>query len=936
MSDQSNPVALEPRDIKVLETAEDIQARREQVLQRYEQFKDAAKQRRDKLEDARSFQYFKRDADEIEAWIIEKLQTVSEDSYKDTTNLQAKIQKHEAFEAEVAAHYNAITNLDEAGERLINDGHYASTTIRARLDEIHRLWEQLKSHLNSKTLRLQQTLRLVRFLRESDEFLFWIYDKEAFVNSEETGQDLEHVQVMQKKYDEFEKDLRNHEDQMMELNRKAEELVADSHPDVTQIRLKQKEVSDAWNRLRNSASERQKKLFGAQEVQRLNRDIDEAISWINEKDSIISSDDYGKDLPSVQSLQRKHDAIERDLAALADKVAGLQSEASRLADSGKSSSEQLNPKLEELSGHWSNLLQKAQQRKQRLTESHKLQSYMSDHRDLMNWYHEMSAVMSTEETAKDVSQSEALIERHSEYKKELESRDDNLAKAVKNGNDLLGYVDAAVEDPTQAQVSASLIDNRPNILKSLELLESERYRLGEMWESKQTRFMQSYELQVFMRDAEQADTWITKQESFLANDSLGESLDDVEALLKKHEDFEKSLAAQEEKAKYLEEKANELVDNNYASDEIAKKRDYLKQRRDQMQERAQRRHEILDEAKRYYEFERDCDELNGWINEKFKIAKSEEYLDPSNLQAKLQKHSNFEAELTAHQPRIQTLAAEGQKLIEQNHYAKDKIDERITSIVKLWDALVDATETKTARLKEASEGQTFHRSLEDVDLWLTECEAQLSNEDLGKDLTSVQNLQKKLKDLEADILTRKDRVDLIQQSAAAFELSGHFDTENIVRKTNAVLTKFNNLFEPILTRKAKLGESLQLQQLLRDIEDEETWIREKEPAISSSASNRGRDLIGVKNLVQKHQALMTELSGHEPRIRKTCNEAEDMIQRGHYASADVKKRCVALQNKWQMLRDKASQRKHDLDDSLQVRPFFFLHVLATKIKILIS
>lgn len=36
-------------------------------------------------------------------------------------------------------------------------------------------------------------------------------------------------------------------------------------------------------------------------------------------------------------------------------------------------------------------------------------------------------------------------------------------------------------------------------------------------------------------------------QAFLANDDLGDSLDSVEALIKKHEDFEKSLAAQEEK-----------------------------------------------------------------------------------------------------------------------------------------------------------------------------------------------------------------------------------------------------------------------------------------------------------------------------------------------------------------------------------------------------
>lgn len=910
-SDQGPPSqvpVVEPRDIKVLETVEDIQARREQVLKRYENFKDAAKVRRDKLEDARAYQYFKRDADELEAWIIEKLQTANEDSYyKDSTNLQAKIQKHEAFEAEVAAHYNAITSLDDQGADLIRNEHYASQKIQERLDEIHRLWEELKSRLQAKSLRLQQTLRLVKFVRDCDEFLFWINDKEVLVNSEETGHDLEHVQVLQKKYEEFQKDLSNHEDQLVELNRRAEELVESAHPDVSQIRSKQKEVNDAWNRLRINASQRQQRLFGAHEVQRLNRDIDETISWINEKDSILSSDDYGKDLAQVQALQRKHDTVERDLAALADKVDGLSREGERLSGANPSISDQLASKLAELAEHWSNLKQKAAERKQRLLDAYRLQTFLSDHRDLMNWYNEMSAVMSTEEQAKDVSSAEALIERHSEHKSELESRDDSLSKTLQTG----GELNAANRE------HQDLIDDK------LRQLDSERQRLGQLWQQKQDFFTQCLEYQLFMRDAEQADTWISKQASFLANDNLGESLDDVEALLKKHEDFEKSLAAQEEKAKYIEENAERLVDNkNYSYEEIERKINYLKEKRHTLQQKSEQRRFMLQEALKYYAFERDSDELNSWINEKFKIAQSEEYLDPSNLQAKQQKHANFEAELGTHYPRIEALCANGQQLVKENHYADSKIDEKIKSIMKQWDKLVSATEEKNGKLKEAIEGQTFHRNLDDVELWLSECEVQLANEDLGKDLTSVQNLQKKLKDLEADILARKDRFESIQNATNAFDQNNHFDKANIIRRKDQLVGKYSSLFAPIQARKQKLAESLALQQLLRDIEDEETWIREKEPAIGAGlASNRNRDLIGVKNLCQKHQALMTELAGHEPRVRKTCNEAEDMIQNGHFASAEIKKRVVALQNKWQLLKDKAQEKKQDLEDALQVQQY---------------
>ena len=122
------------KEVKILETAEDIQERREQVLRRYVDFKEAARIKREKLEDSRRYQYFRRDADELESWIHEKLQAASDENYKDPTNLQAKIQKHQAFEAEVAAHSNAIVVLDNTGMEMINQEHFQRVAIKERLD----------------------------------------------------------------------------------------------------------------------------------------------------------------------------------------------------------------------------------------------------------------------------------------------------------------------------------------------------------------------------------------------------------------------------------------------------------------------------------------------------------------------------------------------------------------------------------------------------------------------------------------------------------------------------------------------------------------------------------------------------------------------------------------------------------------------------------
>ncbi|XP_059141379.1 spectrin alpha chain-like isoform X3 [Physella acuta] len=906
----TTPADTTAREIKVLETAEDIQARRDEVLGRYAAFKAACRDRKHNLEDSRRYQYFKRDADELESWINEKLQTASDESYRDPTNLQAKIQKHQAFEAEVSAHANAIQSLDDIGYEMINQGHFASEIIQDRLDELHRLWALLLARLADKGTKLQQALKLVQFMRECREVMFWINDKDAFVTSDEFGTDLEHVEVLQKKFDEFQKDLQNHEDKVAEVNNLAEQLVADGHPEEETIRIKQQEVNEAWQRLRQLSLIRQEKLFGAHEIQRFNRDADETISWIQEKDAILSTDDYGRDLASVQALQRKHEGVERDLAALEEKVLALTSEADRLQETHVDQSGQIRDKRREINENWEKLKTKATERKTRLDDAYYLQRFLSDFRDLVSWITDMKAIISADELAKDVAGAEALLDRHNEHKGEIDAREDSFQSTTQAGTRLVESHHFASEE----------------VKEKLQVLNYEKHTLLELWEERRVLYEQCMDLQLFLRDTEQADTWMTKQEAFLVNDDLGDSLDSVEALLKKHGDFEKSLAAQEEKIKALDEFASKLIDSeHYASEDVAARRDQLLARRNALYEKSSARRYMLEQSNEFQIFERDCDETKGWINEKLKTASDENYLDPTNLQTKLQKHQNFEAEIDANKNRIESIQARGEQLIENDHYAKGPIQERVDEIERLWTTLQAQTEKKGNKLNEAAHQQQFNRNVEDVESWLADIESSLISEDYGKllqrsDLTNVQNLQKRHALLESDVLSHQDRLDQLQSQATLFLNGDHFDKENIRSKQVEVVTRYQKLNAPIVQRKQKLNEALTLQQFLRDVEDEEDWIREKEPIASST--NRGRDLIGVQNLMKKHQALQAEVAGHEPRINNVCQTGTDMIKEGHFATDTIKTKIADLKEKWHALKEKAHQRKQDLEDSLQAQQYF--------------
>ena len=51
-------------------------------------------------------------------------------------------------------------------------------------------------------------------------------------------------------------------------------------------------------------------------------------------------------------------------------------------------------------------------------------------------------------------------------------------------------------------------------------------------------------LQLFSRDAETAESWMAAREAFFSKENVGASLDRVETLIRKSEDFDKSVKAQ--------------------------------------------------------------------------------------------------------------------------------------------------------------------------------------------------------------------------------------------------------------------------------------------------------------------------------------------------------------------------------------------------------
>ena len=241
------------------------------------------------------------------------------------------------------------------------------------------------------------------------------------------------------------------------------------------------------------------------------------------------------------------------------------------------------------------------------------------------------------------------------------------------------------------------------IREKLDKVADARQDLEQAWVARRMKLDQCLELQLFYRDCEQAENWMASREAFLTSDDMGG--ENVEALIKKHEDFDKAISAQEEKIGMLSTLADQLIaSGHYAAGEIGGKKDQVLQRWQHLKEALIEKRSKLGESQTLQQFSRDADEIENWIAEKLQMALDESYKDPANIQSKHQKHQAFEAELAANADRIESVVGMGKKLIDKHQCAgsEDAVQQRLSSISEQWRHLSQKTTEKSLKLKEAN------------------------------------------------------------------------------------------------------------------------------------------------------------------------------------------------------------------------------------------
>ncbi|CAD6188004.1 unnamed protein product [Caenorhabditis auriculariae] len=887
-----------------------LQRRRDAVLNHHDQFKDFAMEKRERLEEARRFLYFKRETDEFEIWMREKLETIPEENSFDIANLQTKIQKHEVFKAEVQANSKTLNGLDENGAEMISEKNFNSDLIKKRLEELHALWEKLFYQIDEKATRLRRVLVMQQFIRQCDDILYWIHEEEKTLETIDTS--AESVEDMQLRFDSFLRDMHNQQHRVNDVNFAAEAFGNTENTEFSHGLEKLGEVNEKWNNLKTLAGIRKEKLYGAQQVQRLNHEISETLVWMKEKNAIVSNEENGRDSASVSQLQRKHEGVLRDLAAVEMKIEQLKQESMKVAGNHQDHSKEIQERLSQVLDAWDSLKVGAKNRKEDLARSRDLFQFVEDHREMSSWISDMQAILAADTSAIDVADAESLLEQHLELKGEIRARENLLTRVSSLGKELIELN----------------VPEKEEIRNKLEKLANDDEALRVLWRNKCNFYEQLLELQLFYRDCEQAGTWMSRQETFLANSVDGKSLEEVEQLLKKHQDFERSIMSHEKKVRNIEDLFNKLLQNNHpASEEIVQQRNSILERRQRILDLSQKRLAQLNRSLQYESFFCDCTDLQSWIETKIESLRlSAEHKSDSNLiglRAKLQRHSNCEQEVKANENRLESVRVEGKKLLKDNDDHSADVRRRIEQLEAKWNDLLSLFAEIRTKLQETEDEELFLQKTEDFLKWLESFESKVSSKYVGENVEAVKSLQKELNIISCDYEEYAGRLSFLDSLAEQMAKKNHSGIFDLVEKLKISRERYENSFLLLERRKALLDESSDVIHAIHEIDEELAWIDEK-LSLARVKSNCS-DPAAAPRLLKKQQALGAEIKSHEGQIEYVLRNADEKLNKGTMQN-QLRGKATKLSEGWKQL-------KKEVEDGYNVlKNLFETHLFLSDAK----
>merc|ERR1719259_58066 len=349
---------------------QDIQEKRSSLNERFAHIKELADARASRLTEANTLHQFFRDIADEESWIKEKKLLVRSDDYgRDLIGVQNLKKKHKRLEQELASHEPSIKAVQDAGQLLMEKSRFGSDDIIERLKQLNDVWVELQEMAVTRGQKLDESITYQQFLAKIEEEEAWISEKQQLLTVPDLGENMAAVQGLLKKHDAFETDLSVHSERCNDICAAGQKLIEDKNHHADSIVQRCDRLRNKIFNLGEFANVRKTNLLDNSAYLQFMWKADVVETWIVDKEAYVSTDDFGRDLSSVQTLLTKQETFDIGLEAFENGgIQNITALKDQLVMAGHNQSDSINKKYEEVISRWQKLLSDSNNRKQRLLQ----------------------------------------------------------------------------------------------------------------------------------------------------------------------------------------------------------------------------------------------------------------------------------------------------------------------------------------------------------------------------------------------------------------------------------------------------------------------------------------------------------------------------------------------------------------------------------------
>ncbi|XP_037360039.1 spectrin beta chain, non-erythrocytic 5 [Talpa occidentalis] len=737
-------------------TSEIIQERLQELTELWDQLQANCQRRAAKLQEACEVLRVQRSVKELESWLgpVEAELTAPVGS-QDQAGLEELLRAQGELEAAVDRQTRQAQALLGQAQDFMRKGHCLAQDVEEQTQQLLQRFKRLGEPLQEHRATLEAQSCVLQFFRDSDEELAWVQEKLARVASEDCGQSLGTVQLLQEKHQNLETEISSHEALTQAVLSAGRKLVQARHFAAHEVAARVQQLEKALGCLQAKVLQKRLLLQQAQEAQWFLTELLEAESWLAERGCILDVQDVGQSAEATQAVLRQLEATRTELEGFGTRVERLQETAALLERLQNPDSPQVLAGMRAVREAHSALLQRVQGRGQDLREQLQLHQLEREALRLEAWLASKVATAAAQDYGQDLESVAVLEEKFDAFRMEVQSAGQARVQALR---ELAGSLE---------QVAPRC---SPQIRVQMDRVQATWEKLHRAVEGRAQKLAAAREVHGFEQAA--ADLRGRMQEKaglVVARNARVHSLPSVQALQQQHRGLERELAAMEKEAARVRTEACRLGQLQPTVQEgLAELLTTVQEAWATLHAKAQQRGRELEQAVQGHTFLGRCQELLAWAQEtQVRVSSEELARDVAGAEQLLGTHELLGQEIQELCLQAQEVQQEGQQLLDKGHFMSLEVTTCLQEQEGQLQALKESWALGQKRCKESWELQKLQQELDQAEAWLASQEGLLLDPSCGHSLPGVELQLCRHLHLERRLAARAETLAQLQREAEA-------------------------------------------------------------------------------------------------------------------------------------------------------------------------